>query len=183
MLRRFFKRHMPSRERVRQVKALGVFGDSLFHPALWHVNRRSAAGGVAAGMFCGLIPGPFQMLGAGIVAIMFHVNLPIALLTTLYTNPFTIVPLYFVAYKIGALVLGAAAVKALAAPPEFIWSQPLASGLALGHWALGLGPPLALGLLLLACLLAALGYVVVRLAWSLYLRRAWAARRQRRRLG
>ena len=34
-------------------------------------------------------------------AALLRVNLPIALLMTLYTNPLTIVPLYFAAYKIG----------------------------------------------------------------------------------
>lgn len=37
---------------------------------------------------------------------LFRVNLPIALLTTLYTNPFTILPLYVLAYKLGTWVLG-----------------------------------------------------------------------------
>jgi uncharacterized protein (DUF2062 family) len=50
-------------------------------------------------MFCGLIPGPLQMLGAAICAVVFRVNLPLAMLTTVYTNPFTIVPLYVVAYR------------------------------------------------------------------------------------
>ena len=43
------------------------------------------------------------------------------------------------------------------------------------------GAPLALGLLLLASMLAALGYVTVRGVWSVYLRRAWRARRHRAR--
>lgn len=180
--RKFFKRYMPSAERVREVKALRVFGDAVFHPALWDLNRRSVAGGVATGLFCGLIPGPLQMLGAGILAILFRVNLPVALLTTLYTNPFTIVPLYFVAYKIGGFVMGVAAGKELAPPPDWSWSQPMASMEAFGQWALGLGAPLALGVFMLATLLAVTGYLLVRLVWSIYLRRAWLTRRQRRRL-
>jgi hypothetical protein len=180
MPRKFFKRYMPSVEKVREVRALNLFGDALFHPALWHLNRRSAAGGVAVGMFCGLIPGPFQMLGAGIAAVIFRVNLPAALLTTLYTNPLTIVPLYLVAYKIGSFVLGTAAGRPPTPPPHWAWTDLGASIQALGKWALGLGAPLALGVFLLACLLAAAGYVVVRVLWNIHLRRAWMARRQRR---
>jgi hypothetical protein len=180
MPRKFLKRLMPSVDKVREVKALGVFGDALFHPALWHLNRRSAAGGVAAGLFCGLIPGPFQMLGAGIAAILFRVNLPVALLTTLYTNPVTIVPLYLIAYKIGVLALGATGGRTPEPPPDWVWSQLGASLQAYGQWMLGLGAPLVLGVFLLACLLAASGYVVVRMLWSIYLRIAWAARCKRR---
>lgn len=179
MPRKFLKRHMPSVDKVREVKAFGVFGDALFHPALWHLNRRSAAGGVATGLFCGLIPGPLQMLGAGICAILFRVNLPVALLTTLYTNPITIVPLYLVAYQIGSLVLGAAGGRPPEAPPDWVWTQPLASTEAMGQWMIGLGAPLALGVFLLACILAVVGYVVVRVIWSAYLRRAWANRQRR----
>lgn len=180
MPRKFFKRYMPSVDKVREVKAFGLFGEALFHPALWHLNRRSAAGGVAVGLFCGLIPGPLQMIGAGIVALFFRVNLPVALLTTLYTNPLTIVPLYFVAYKIGSFVLGATAGSEPEPPPDWVWTQPMASAEAFGQWMIGLGTPLALGVFLLACLLATAGYLIVRLVWNVHLRLAWAARRKRR---
>ncbi|MBS1163161.1 MAG: hypothetical protein H6R03_1057 [Burkholderiaceae bacterium] len=168
MLRKFLKRYTPTVDKVREVRALHLFGDALFHPALWHLNRRSAAGGVAAGMFC------------GIVAVLFRVNLPVALLATLYTNPITIVPLYLLAYKLGSLVLGAAGSQPATPPPDWNWSAQMASIRALGDWALGLGAPLALGVFLLACLLAASGYVIVRVLWSIHLRRAWIARRRRR---
>ena len=44
--------------------------------------------------------------GCAISAVAFKVNLPLALLVTLYTNPFTIVPLYLLAYQIGCLTIG-----------------------------------------------------------------------------
>jgi hypothetical protein len=181
MLRRSFKRYLPSVDKVREFKALALFGNTLFHPALWGLNRRSAAGGVAAGLFCGLIPGPFQMLGAGIAAIVFRVNLPIALAATLYTNPFTIVPLYIAAYRFGALVLGATVGHETPVPPDWSWTHPLVSTEAYGRWMLGLGTPLGLGLVLLATALAVIGYVAMRLLWSIHLRRAWLARKRARR--
>ena len=129
-------------------------------------------------MFCGLIPGPFQMLGAAICAVVFRVNLPLALLTTLYTNPFTIVPLYIVAFALGQWVLPGEHQR-FVAPPEpgegglIVWVR------ALIDWMIGLGTPLALGLVLLAAGLAFLGYVAVRLAWRFFLIRAWHQRHQR----
>jgi len=179
MPRKFFRKVMPSVDKVREVRVLSMFGDSLFHPSLWHLNRRSAAGGVAVGMFCGLIPGPLQMLGAGIACVLFRVNLPVALVTTFYTNPLTIVPLYLVAYQIGSFVMGHSRSVPVTMPPEWSWSQPLGSAEAIGHWMIGLGPPLALGVFLLACLLSALGYAVIRALWSVHLRRTWQARRRR----
>jgi uncharacterized protein (DUF2062 family) len=181
MLRKYFRKMMPDVDKVRAVKALSMFGDTLFHPALWHLNRRSAAGGVAVGLFCGLIPGPLQMLGSAIVCVILRVNLPLALVTTLYTNPITIVPLYLIAYEIGGFTLGASGYAKPPAHPEWEWTNMLASMEAMGHWMMSLGAPLALGLLLLASMLAALGYATVRGIWSVYLRRAWHARRRRSR--
>lgn len=172
---------MPSVDKVREVRALSLFGDALFHPALWHLNRRSAAGGVAVGLFCGLIPGPLQILGAAIVCLVARVNLPVAIVATLYTNPFTIVPLYLLAYQIGSFVMGTRGGSPAAPPPDWDWHAMVASANAVGEWMLGLGAPLALGVFLLACLLSATGYFVVRVGWSVYLRSAWRQRRQRRR--
>jgi uncharacterized protein (DUF2062 family) len=180
MPRKFFKRYLPSVDKVREYKLLHVFGDALFHPSLWHLHRRSAAGGVAIGLFCGLIPGPLQMLGAGIAAIVLRANLPVALVATLYTNPITIVPLYLAAYEIGSLVLGANGGGPSTPPPDWSFGRPVASVRAVGEWAVGLGPPLALGVFLLACLLSAAGYLVVRVLWSIYLRRAWTIRKRKR---
>ena len=182
MPRKYFRKVMPNADKVREVRALSMFGDSLFHPALWHLNRRSAAGGVAVGLFCGLIPGPLQMLAAAIACVVLRVNLPLALVATLYTNPLTIVPLYLVAYQIGGFLLGASGRPKPPAVPEWNWTDMIGSMEAIGRWMMGLGAPLALGIFILACLLSALGYVTVRAIWSAYLRRTWHTRRQRSRV-
>lgn len=179
MPRKYFRKVMPNIDKVREMKGLSIFGDTLFHPALWHLNRRSAAGGVAVGLFCGLIPGPLQMLGSAIACVMLRVNLPLALVTTFYTNPITIVPLYVLAYEIGGFTLGARELLKPPALPDWDWSHSFNSMQAMGRWMLGLGAPLAVGLLMLASILAAVGYVTVRGMWSVYLRRAWHARRRR----
>jgi uncharacterized protein (DUF2062 family) len=177
-MRRHLHKFLPDHEAIRGNRWLAPFENTLLHPRLWHLNRRSAAGAVAAGMFCGLIPGPLQMLGAAICAVAFRVNLPLALLTTLYTNPFTIVPLYIAAFGIGQWALPGEHDR-FVAPPE-----PDAAGLiawmqALVEWMVGLGAPLALGLVLLALGLALAGYLLVRVAWRIYLVRAWHRRRRR----
>jgi len=52
-------------------------------------NRRTVAGGVAVGVFFGLLIPVGQILGAAVAAICFKVNLPVAAMSTLVTNPFT----------------------------------------------------------------------------------------------
>ncbi len=176
-MRRVVRRWLPDREVIRGNRWLAPFQNSLLHPRLWHLNRRSAAGGVALGLFCGLVPGPFQMLSAALGALAFRVNLPLALILTLYTNPFTIVPLYLVAFEIGRWLLGADAL--FIAPPEMGDEGLRAWVAALAGWAGDLGRPLAIGLLALASLLAATGYAVTRAVWAAWLVREWR-RRQRR---
>ncbi|RLJ65311.1 DUF2062 domain-containing protein [Sulfurisoma sediminicola] len=177
-MRKHLRKYLPDHTAVHDNKWLAPFADTLLHPRLWHLNRHSAAGAVAVGLFCGLIPGPFQMLGAAICALVFRVNLPLALFTTLYTNPLTIVPLYVVAFELGKWVLPGEG-EVFVAPPDYAgslfgWVEALVS------WMLQLGKPLAVGLVLLAALLSVAGYLAMRLAYRIYLVRAWRHRTQRR---
>jgi len=150
------------------------------HHNLWHLHRRSVAGGVAVGMFCGLIPGPLQMLGAALLAVLFRVNLPVAMFTTLYTNPFTIVPLYWLAYQLGILVTGQnhALTAAHFTVPEMGWDNWFT---VMVDWMFFLGKPFAIGLPLLAVMLALLGYVMVRVGWRCWVIRQWYKRGKRTR--
>lgn len=185
-MKHWLRKHMPDHAAIKENRWLYPFRNTLLHPRLWHLNRHSAAGAVAVGLFCGLIPGPFQMLGAALCAMIFRINLPLALLTTLYTNPFTIVPLYVVAFALGEgmfALLGHPR-RAFIAPPDFgdPGSETVTAWVgALIDWMLQLGAPLAWGLLLLASLLAVIGYFGVRIAWRIWLVRAWRRRRLKRR--
>ena len=122
-----------------------------------------------------------QMLGAALLAIIFRVNLPVAMATTLYTNPFTIVPLTYLAYKIGTLVTNVPATQmpSLAFdwkngywadfPPLFI------------NWMTALGETYLIGLLILASCLSLFAYILVRVIWRFYLIAQWRRRPHRRR--
>lgn len=178
-MRKHIRKYLPDPEKIRENRWLSIFGDALTHPRLWHLNRHSAAGAVAVGLFCGLIPGPFQMLGAALACIALRVNLPLALFSTFYTNPLTIVPLYFVAFGLGELALGGSGGE-FVAPPEWGEQSLAAWGQQLLDWMGGLGKPLFVGLVLLATLLSLTGYLAVRAAWRWYLVRAWQRRGARR---
>ena len=177
-MRKQIRKFLPDHQAIQGNRWLAPFGDTLLHPRLWHLNRHSAAGAVAVGLFCGLIPGPFQMLGAAIGAVIFRVNLPLAMVTTLYTNPFTILPLYILAFTIGQWAIPGPG-KHFVAPPEYGTEGLIAWTHQLISWMIGLGTPLALGLVLLALGLALAGYILVRLAWRIYLIRAWHRRRRK----
>ena len=178
MARKFFRRLLPSHDSVRANRYVARFGPWLQHHNLWHLHRRCVAGGIAAGLFAGLIPGsnPVQFTAGALLAIAFRVNLPIAMLVTLYSNPFTIVPLYYLAFKLGQLAL-------LQSGGEL---PPLAFNLegkgftewvpAALDWLVSVGKPLLIGLPLLAILFAVTGYFVTDWVWRLYVRCAWQRR-------
>jgi uncharacterized protein (DUF2062 family) len=182
-MRKHLRKYLPDHEAIRANRWLAPFESTLLHPRLWHLNRHSAAGAVAAGLFCGLIPGPLQMLGAAICAVAFKVNLPLSMLVTLYTNPLTIIPLYVAAFALGKLSLSLIGVNGggqFVAPPDYGDAGLFAWISALIDWMFQLGKPLAFGLALLASLLAVAGYFATRLAWRLYLVNAWRQRARHR---
>lgn len=179
MPRKLFRKYLPTSESMRKHRFLGRFA-GLQHPNIWHLNRHSVAGGFAAGLFAGLLPGPVQMLCAALLSYVFRVNLPVAVLTTLYTNPLTIVPLYVLAYEYGALLLGSRSGGAQINTVEMDWLHMADSMRALSEWTLSLGKPLLVGLVALALTLAALGYFSVQIAWRVHVTLAWRARKRKR---
>ncbi|HTP61345.1 MAG TPA: DUF2062 domain-containing protein [Burkholderiales bacterium] len=180
MPRKFFRKFLPDGETVRGYKYLAWCRGWLQHPNLWHLNRHSVAGGFAIGLFAGLVPGPLQMLVAALLAIPMKKNLPVALMTTLYTNPFTIAPLYLLAYSYGRLLLGASSEPFEVAPYAWNWAHWLDSLEVLLRWTLSLGKPLGIGLVALAVTLAAVGYACVQIGWRIYVILAWRARQRSR---
>jgi uncharacterized protein (DUF2062 family) len=177
--RKLFRKYLAHRDDLLAKRWLAPFRRWLSHPNLWHLNRRSVAGAVAIGLFAGLIPGPFQMLGALLLAVPLRRNIPVALAVTFYTNPFTIVPLYLLAYGYGRVLLGARW-DSRVVPFEWDWSNLAGSIAGLWHWALSLGPPLGVGLVALALTLALSGYLAVDLGWRAYVAASWRTRSRRR---
>lgn len=132
-----------------------LFGDLLHDPNLWHLNRRSVAGGFAVGLFTAFIPIPFQMLLAAGIAIVSRVNLPISVLLVWISNPITMPPMFYSAYKLGQWLLGGT-------PGEFHFELSM-------DWLMTeLGEvwkPFLLGCLLLGIASALVGYTTIRLYW------------------
>lgn len=169
----------PAIDRLTSNPTVRRFVPALADPDLWHLNRRSTAKAVAIGLFCGLIPGPLQVITALVICLWVRSNFPLTVITTFYTNPLTIVPLYLVAYEYGRLFFP----DARRVPPAF--HPPADAGWlgflpALIDWMSSLGKPLAVGLVLLASTLAALGWIVVRVGWRWHVVRAWQRRARAR---
>lgn len=182
---RFFK-WLPTSESIRENRFLKPFAHYLHHHYLWQFNRRSVAGGLAVGLFFGILIPFAQILLAAIAAVMLRVNLPVAAFSTLVTNPFTFPAVYFVAYRLGELLTGGEApVPEEAIETEvkvkILEQQTDVSGWFANSidWMQSVGSSLAIGLGVLAIVSAVGGYFIVSGLWRLNATRRWRKRRMR----
>jgi uncharacterized protein len=166
-VKRWLRRFIPERRALDRQGHLRLFGTLLQDPNLWHLNRRSASGAFAVGLFVMYLPPLGQMLIAAAGAIVFRVNLPISVALVWISNPLTIPPMYYFSYRIGSWVLGQE-------------SGPFRMELWLDwrHWIEVLGP-LAIGGLICGTVCAIAGYLAVQGIWRWNLMRQIRLRRAR----
>lgn len=84
---------------------LRIFGERLMHHQLWSLNRHSITAGFGAGLAIAFIPLPVHTIVAVLAALYWRLNLPVTLASTWVVNPFTVVPIFYGAYRLGALLL------------------------------------------------------------------------------
>jgi uncharacterized protein (DUF2062 family) len=168
MLRNFIHKLLPKPKEVRdQVKQLWL--RHLIHDQnLWHINRRSISGGVAIGLFVAFIPLPLQMLIATILAIICRVNVPIAIVATWITNPFTFIPINYAIYMVGNWVIGSNH-QSISKINEchFVWGKYTEILHQTSVCIQTLGKAFLVGLPIVAAGAAVLGFILVRIVWRI----------------
>ncbi len=141
-------------------------------PMVWHLNRRSVAGGVAVGLFVSWIPIPLQMLLAAVLAAVLRVHVPVSVVMVWFTNPLTFAPLLYAAWRSGSMILG----KPVFADPLNFSTQSLLTH-AGAAW-----PTLLTGMLFCASVSAVLGFTATLLIWRIHAIRRWRQRRSRQQM-
>ena len=170
MPKKFIKRYMPDHGAIRSNKQLNkVFGTLLHDPNLLHLNRRSVSMAFFVGLFMAFVPLPTQMVMAAAVAIIVRCNLPIAVGLVWVSNPITMPPIFYFAYKVGTWVLGT---------PEQDFSFEL-SWEWLGSGLSAIWEPFLLGCAICGVVFGTLGYATMRLLWRLHIVSAIKERRKR----
>ena len=176
-MKRFLRDKLPKSTSITENKYLRFLTPWLGHPRLWHMHRRSVARGVAIGLVTGLIPGPLQMLLAVVIAIPLRANVIVACVTTLYTNPFTFIPLYILAYTIGALVTGEPVRNVIPPALSVPWLEFWKVVPVLFDWMVSLGSTLLIGLAIQCAIFAVGGYVATMVLWRCIVSRMWSRRK------
>lgn len=176
---RLFK-HVPTSHSIRTNRYLKPFERYLHHHFLWQFNRRGVAGGMAVGLFVGILIPFAQMLLGAIGAILFRVNMPVAVFATFATNPFTVPPLYYAAYRLGNALMGK---ESSADGPPPIADKVAGAQAEVGNWFTNIidwlqsvGPQLMIGLAVIATVSAFAGYVLINVIWKWQARYRWHKR-------
>lgn len=171
MPKKFIKRYMPDSEKIRNNKKLNkVFGTLLHDPNLLHLNRRSVSMAFLVGLFMAFVPLPSQMIMAAAVAIYIRCNLPISVALVWISNPVTMPPMFYFAYKVGATILST---------PERAFTFDL-SWEWLGTELAAIWEPFLLGCLVCGGVFGVLGFGLIRLLWRFHIISAIKKRKEKK---
>ncbi|WP_369434243.1 DUF2062 domain-containing protein [Psychromonas sp. MME1] len=169
MPKKFIQRFSPKPETLKAHPHLKYLGKALHNPGLWHLNRRSASGAIAVGLFCAWMPIPFQMVLAAVIAMIFMVNLPLSVALVWISNPITMPPLFYGAYRLGAFILQEKVVD-FNFELSFSWLAQILETIA---------PALLLGCFILGIGCSFLGYLLTRLIWRFTMVQKWQKRNKK----
>ncbi|MEM7610897.1 MAG: DUF2062 domain-containing protein [Pseudomonadota bacterium] len=170
MPRRFFRSISPSRHSVIKQRWLLPLRHLLDHPDLWAIRRRSVAPAVALGAFWMWMPIPGHSFTAGLSAIALRVQLPLTMLMTMIVNPLTILPMYYLGYQLGRVMLGIPE-RPFTFDASFDWLAAEFSALWL---------PMLVGNVFFGLVSAVIGFVLIDLVWRTRIGGYLQRRRERR---
>ncbi len=170
MPRKFLKRYSPTAKTIRENRALSVFGESIHHSSLWCMNRHSVAKAFAIGLFCAWLPMPLQTVLAAALAVYFRANLPLSVVLVFVTNPITIPPMFYFAYKLGSFLLD---LEPQSVPMDLSWTWFTTTLQQI--WQ-----PLLFGSIILGIFSSMVGYLAIQLIWRKSVRRRWVDRAEGR---
>lgn len=160
----------PSHARIKSIKALEVLGDWVYASNLWHINRYSASMAFFVGLFVAFMPIPGQMFVAALLAVLLRCNLPLSVGLVWITNPVTMAAIYFLAYKVGALIIDVP-VKDIQFELTIHWLTTRMQAV----WR-----PFLLGCLICGLFFGCLGYFIISLMWRWRVSYRWRQRKKRR---
>ncbi|MBT8140746.1 MAG: DUF2062 domain-containing protein [Gammaproteobacteria bacterium] len=165
MPRRFFQRVLPDPKEIRDASYVSPLRGFIDNRQLWTTKRRNVVLGLGIGIFCGFQPIPAHTMLAVLLAIWWKANLPMSIVATLFNNPITMFPMYFLGYKVGCVILG---VPDLEVPPDaskMDWIKNLIAN----SWQ-----PIYLGCFVTGLVLALIGSLGLNQFWK------WAVLKRRR---
>lgn len=171
MPRRLIQRYMPHPDTLKRTRSLRFLSHIIGNASLWVLTRRSVGNAFMVGLFCALLPIPFQMVLAAFGAWLLRCNLPLSIGLVWLTNPLTMPIIFYGNYRLGAWLLNTPARHV----PDRIST----------HWVaeqmMDILPILLFGSVVSAIVAGLASNVIVRLLWRWQVSRSWKRRARRRR--
>ena len=155
MPRRFFRKFAFKRHILAKQWFMTPFRHLLHDHRLWGIRRRTVVPAFAIGIFIASLPTPGHTLMAALLALAFRVNIPVAALATWVSNPVTMAPMYYFAYRLGRFLLNTPLQEFQF---EMSWDW-------VTHTFLTIWQPMLLGCFILGVLAAVVGYIALDLFW------------------
>ena len=155
MPRRFFRKFAAKRQSVRDMWFMAPFRPLLNDHRLWGIRRRTVVPAFALGLFIAFMPIPGHTLLGALSALALRINIPVAAVTTWVSNPVTMGFMYYGAYQLGRVLL--------ITPNkdfDFEFSWTWVTQIFVTIWQ-----PMLLGCVILGCIAALAGYIVLDLLW------------------
>jgi hypothetical protein len=155
MPRRLLKRLVPSQSSLQERWFLRPFSARLGDPQLWTLHRRGVTAAFGVGLAICFIPLPVHLLTACSVAVIWRLNIPVICGTTFFLNPFTAVPVYYLAYRVGMTLLHA--------PPRHFKFHPTWEWFT--HGLVPVWQPFVVGCVACALVAGVFGWLALELVW------------------
>lgn len=171
MPRRLLQRYMPHPDTLKRTRSLRFLSHLMANTSLWVLTRHSVGNAFMVGLFCALLPIPFQMVVAALGAWLLRCNLPLSVGLVWLTNPLTMPIVFYGNYRLGAWLLDTPARHV----PDHLSTQWIAAQM------LDILPVLLFGSLVAAVVVGLTSNLMIRLLWRWHVARSWKRRTQRRR--
>ncbi len=155
MPRRFFRKFAFKRHHISKQWFMTPFQHLLHDHRLWGIRRRTVVPAFALGLFISMMPVPGHTLIAALLALGFRINIPVAALTTWVSNPVTMGPMYYFAYRLGRALLDTP-LRHFELEMSWDWVT---------HTFVTIWQPMLLGCFILGVIAATAGYVTLDLLW------------------
>ena len=119
------------------------------------------------GLFVAFIPVPGQMVVAAILAVRLRCNLPLAVGLVWITNPLTMPAIFYLSYKIGALIIDVP-MQEMVFDLSFRW---------ITHSLGSIWQPMLLGCVICGTFFGSLGYFLISVIWRWRVSVRWKKRK------
>ncbi|WP_119343143.1 DUF2062 domain-containing protein [Facilibium subflavum] len=102
----FKRKFFPTKEELKTHKWLRFLHAHMHHDFLWHFGQSELSRAAVIGVFMAMMPMPFQMIPAAILALVLRANIIVSVGLVWLSNPVTMLPMLYGAYVFGCWLYG-----------------------------------------------------------------------------